>query len=63
MANDQTWIRKITFTIEDTRTVCEIWIDTTNPVLTGTYKKKEFPASMPVEEILTKEVPRYLFWD
>lgn len=63
MANDQTAVRKITFTIDEELTTCEIEFDTTNVVLTGRYRKKVFPSSKNCLEILRDEVPDYLMWD
>lgn len=62
MSNDRTEITKITFTIEKEITHCEVWFDSTNPHLTGNYRKKSFPASTTVIEILETHISDYLLW-
>jgi hypothetical protein len=63
MPDDVTAITKITFTIEKELTHCEVWFDTTNSYLTGSYRKKSFPASVSIIEILETHIADYLLWE
>lgn len=61
--NDKVTITVIKFKIDDDFTTCEIWFDSSNPILTQTYRKKSFPKKMSIVDILQKEVPKYLLWE
>ncbi len=61
--NDTATIKEIRFRLEDDFTTCEIWFSSSNPILTGTIRKKSFPKKMSVVDILQKEVPKYLLWE
>ena len=62
MANDQTEITRITFTIEPEITHCEVWFNSTNPALTGNYRKKSFPATQSIVDFMKNESHNYLLW-
>lgn len=62
MGNAEVTFKRINFTIENDGTICELWYDSTEPELTGTYRKAKFPKEMPMEEILKTAMFEYLSW-
>lgn len=61
--NCKVTIKEIRFEINDDFTVCKIWFDSEDPILTQNYRSKSFSKKMSIVDILQKEVPNYLLWE
>lgn len=62
--NTKTKIKKISFTLDNKDTTCEIEFESEDPVLTGGYfRKKVFSNEKSVIDIIKDDVPDYLLWE
>lgn len=61
--NCEVKIKKINFTIEDELTTCDVYFESDDVVLTGTHRKKVFPASVSCVDIMSNHFTDWLLWD